>query len=120
MRLLLSVQTAHCLASPCARTQAVVLGLRIVVMDSAIAMTVQTNPILGQTALFVHRTTLCHAQVSLATVHKSVTEILIVPTNGMNYSPHVRLMMFLVVKRQVSISARTAPDVLEQESFVTI
>merc|ERR1719234_1032340 len=120
MRLLLSVQTAHCLASPCARTQAVVLGLRIVVMDSAIAMTVQTNPTLGQTALFVHRTTLCHAQVSLAAVHKFVMETQHVPTNGTSCSPHVRPMMFLAPRRQVSISARTAPDVLEQENFVIL
>ena len=86
MNFLLLVTTAADQTSPCAVIAVGVLRLGTSVMETLLAVTVLTNPMLGLIAPFAQSRAAFPAQVFLRIVQSFVMEMLLVQTLGMNYS----------------------------------
>ena len=118
MKILLRVTCATSLACSCAGMAVLVLRGSTVVMYT---LSAQTAPMrLTVSAVVVHKRVLSDAQDSQTIVPSLVTERLLVRTIGTSCSPLVRLTTCLALRRPASISARTAPCVLQRGGCVTL
>ena len=118
MKILLRVRCATSLACSCAGMAVLVLRGSTVVMYT---LSAQTAPMrLTVSAVVVHKRVLSDAQDSQTIVPSLVTGRLLVRTFGTSCSPLVRLTTCLALRRPASISARTAPCVLQRTSCVML